>query len=76
MKYDYFNVPTQVKFWDHNGGHYIGGIAYRDEIICGCCGGIFNINEIYQFASSELDNNPIILTHRWKSIDYEICGED
>ena len=29
MKYTYFEVPTQVKFWDHNDGHYIGGIAYR-----------------------------------------------
>lgn len=35
MKYDYFEVPTQVKFWDYFDEHYLGGIAYRDEIICG-----------------------------------------
>lgn len=34
-KYDYFEVPTQVKFWNYEGGYYLGGIAYRDEIICG-----------------------------------------
>ena len=39
-KYDYFEVPTQVKFWD---AHYIGGIAYRNKIICGCCGHILDI---------------------------------
>ena len=50
MKYNYFEVPTQVKFWDVDGDHYIGGIAYRDKIICGCCGGIFDISEIYESA--------------------------
>lgn len=35
-KYDYFEVPTQVQFWDYKNGYYNGGIAYRDEIICGC----------------------------------------
>lgn len=51
MKYNYFEVPTQVKFWD---GRYIGGIAYRDEIICGCCGGIFRISDIYEVARIRL----------------------
>lgn len=33
MKYNYFEVPTQVKFWDYTNGRYHGGIAYRNEII-------------------------------------------
>lgn len=44
MKYDYFDVPTQVQFWDYKKRRYNGGIAYRDEIICGCCGDVFNIS--------------------------------
>lgn len=75
MKYTYFEVPTQVKFFDYDGRHYVGGIAYRDEIICGCCGGIFNISDIYYFAPEELDNEPIIPINKWNPIDYEICGE-
>jgi hypothetical protein len=31
----FFETPTQVKFWDADGGHYTAGIAYKDEIICG-----------------------------------------
>ena len=56
MKYSYFEVPTQVKFWDDHSGHYIGGIAYRDEIICGCCGTVFRISEIYEVAPDGLKN--------------------
>lgn len=44
-----FDCPTQVVFTFHNGECYerCAGIAYHDEIICGCCGGIFdNFNEI------------------------------
>ena len=34
-KYDYFEVPTQVQFWDYTYRRYHGGIAYKNEIICG-----------------------------------------
>lgn len=71
MKYNYFEIPTQVKFWD---GRYIGGIAYRDEIICGCCGGIFGISDIYKVAPDTLDNDPIVVVDGWKAINYDICG--
>lgn len=75
-KYDYFEVPTQVKFWDYEGGHYLGGIAYRDEIICGCCGGIFDISEIYKLAPDTLLGGPIVRLNGWKTIKYDICGDD
>lgn len=47
----YFETPVQVIFrmdeetMIENGVHWFTGIAYRDEIICGCCGGIFNTDE-------------------------------
>lgn len=74
MKYDYFNVPTQVKFWD--GRYYIGGIAYRNEIICGCCGGIFRISDIYEVAPDTLEEDPIVVVDGWKGISDKICGKD
>lgn len=75
MKYNHFEVPTQVKFWDVDGGHYYGGIAYRDEIICGCCGGIFDISEIYEVAPNTLED-PIVV-YDWVDISSKILvGDD
>lgn len=76
MKYNYFEVPTQVKFWDYTNGRYHGGIAYRDEIICGCCGGIFKISDVYEVAPDTLDNDPIVVYKGWVGLSSEICGDD
>lgn len=47
MATKYFDRPTQVLFRDPNTDEgFIGGIAYRDEIICGCCGGLFELDEV------------------------------
>ena len=73
-KYNYFAVPTQVKFWDALIEDYIGGIAYRDEIICGCCGSVFKISEIYESAQDTLDNDPIVVVKGWKGLSDKICG--
>lgn len=62
MKYNYFEVPTQVKFWD--------------EITHGCCGGIFSIGDIYEVAPDALDDDPIIVVDGWRPINYNICGKD
>ena len=75
MKYNYFEVPTQVKFWDDCGERYFGGIAYRDEIICGCCGGIFDISEIYESAPNTLGEDPIVIPDRWVDFSHEICED-
>lgn len=56
----YYEEPTMVKFLDPNYTNIdgepfidiekeedipeIGGIAYHDVIICGCCGGTFEID--------------------------------
>lgn len=53
----YFEVPTQVLFRQdeetmrENGARWFAGIAYHDEIICGCCGGIVEIEEVEQIQS-------------------------
>ena len=65
-KYDYFGVPTQVKFWDYMGEHYLGGIAYRD--------GIIGISDIYEFAPDTLEEDPIVVYDNWVDLSSEICG--
>lgn len=32
----YYEIPTQILFYED--GEWLGGIAYKDEIICGECG--------------------------------------
>lgn len=68
----YFETPTQVAFWDEN--QYVGGIAYKDEIICGCCGGTVKIDEIVEFAPSDV--KPIIDYHDWIPFDDEILADE
>lgn len=44
----YYDVPTQVKFWVDEEGTGVRthtGIAYYNQIICACCGGIFFLND-------------------------------
>ena len=51
-QFGYFYEPIQVRFfcptdeepkWEY-------GIAFRDEIICGCCGGVFSLEDVYYDA--------------------------
>lgn len=42
----YFEVPTQVEWFDKDNEYWIGGIAYKNEIICGCCGSVIKLEEI------------------------------
>lgn len=69
-----FKSPTQVAFWDVDGDHYIGGIAYGTEIICGCCGGIVEIAEVYEFAPEGV--RPIIVYEDWESFDDFIIADN
>ena len=72
---NYYNEPTQVKFWDTCGDRYLGGIAYQDKIICGCCGGAAYISEIYESAPDTLED-PIVPYDDWVDISSEIRGDD
>lgn len=74
-KYNYFLIPTKVKFWNYINGRYHGGIAYRNEIICGCCGDIFNISEVYKLAPDTLIEDPIIAYNDWIGISSAISEE-
>lgn len=42
-----FEKPTQLKVEDPDKpGGYLYGIGYRDEFICACCGGVFELEEL------------------------------
>lgn len=56
----FYDIPTQVMFVEpkyvkdgneDNGPAWYAGIAYRDEVICACCGGAFAIEDV--IASAE-----------------------
>jgi hypothetical protein len=68
----YFEVPTQVAYWDES--HYVGGIAYHDMIICGCCGGLMEIKEVIEFAP--VDVTPVIEYAIWNNVSSEIMDEE
>lgn len=59
----FYDVPTQVKFFSPEDNEIIAGIAYQNVVICGCCGGIF-----------ELDEVQIIEDLSWISLTDEILG--
>ena len=65
----YYERPTQVRWLDTENKRWIGGIAYRDEIICGCCGSILEFDEFKEGEVVELDK-------WWVNIEEEIRGED
>lgn len=69
----HFEAPTQVAFvdeWNDNDepdmDMVIGGIAYGNEIICGECGSIVDLEDV---AALYIFND-------WVTISEEILGDD
>ena len=73
----YYDKPTQVKFLDFDGEepYWIGGIAYYNEVICGCCGGVFKIYELYERAEEHKYKDSPIEALIWIDINEAIKGE-
>lgn len=72
----FYELPTQVKFadFDSDKPSWIGGIAFEDKIICGCCGGVFEISDIYDEADEVGFKGEPIQGLRWIDISEEIKG--
>ena len=65
----YYDRPTQVMFKDSRElKEPLGGIAYGDEIICMCCGGIVSIEEIYECGGA-------IIPLAWINLSEEVMGD-
>ena len=58
-----FETPTQVKFFNPEKQKILYGIGIDDEIICGCCGSVFEV--------SEVENIEIL---PWIDLSDAICG--
>lgn len=81
-----YDRPTQVKFLDmgvEDGVFWQGGIAYGAEIICGCCGCVFEIADIYVDWNEVKDDplyagieSPIQEYKFWVDLREEILGDD
>ena len=69
-----FERPTQVAFWEVEQERYVGGIAYGTEIICGCCGGVVEIAEVYEFAPEGV--KPIVVYENWEAFDDFIIADN
>ena len=69
----YFDIPTQVCFWDFEEQYWHAGIAWGQNVICGCCGGVFEIDEVWEFAPAEV-GNPIREFNYWVDLSDEIAG--
>ena len=74
MENRYFDRPKQVMFFEAENQEWVVGIAYKDEIICACCGGIFNIDEGYELADDLGIERAIYPYDNWCSISEEIYG--
>ena len=53
-----FENPTALIYWNAEKELYFGGIGHKEEIICGCCGDVHKIKDIY--ANAPYDIDPII----------------
>ena len=61
-----FEEPTQVAFIDPEDGKQLAGIGYKNEVICGCCGGRYAVKELAKDGIKILS---------WINIVNEIIGE-
>lgn len=67
----WYNVPTQVAWFDD--GAYAAGIAYGDEIICACCGGVTSIEEIIEYTPEGVV--PIVEYKNWIDFKEDVIGD-
>lgn len=74
MRRKYFENPTQVAYWDDDTGRYIGGIGFGHEVICGRCGTVISIDDIYDSAPEDVV--PIIIYNYWVWIDDFIIDDN
>ena len=74
MNKPYFETPKQVMFHDIDNPHsWLVGIAYKDEIICADCGGIYEITEVCELSEGYVDQ-AIYPYEKWVSLADEIYG--
>lgn len=66
-------IPRQVMFWD--GENHCAGIMVGKLLVCGCCGGTFNLDEVIEMARED-DQVPVRVFDTWVDISDEIRGDE
>lgn len=66
-------IPRQVMFWD--GDDYCAGFMIGKLLICGCCGGTFDLDEVVDNAHED-GQVPVKLFETWVDISDEIKGSE
>ena len=66
-------IPRQVMFWD--GENYCAGIMVGKLLVCGCCGGTFDLDEVIGMAKVG-GQVPVRVFDTWVDISDEIMGDD
>ena len=64
-------IPCQVRFWD--GENYCTGIMVGKLLICGCCDGTFDLDEVIEMAKAD-DKVAVSVFEYWIDIDDAING--
>lgn len=81
----FFDTPTQVAFYDCDADEYVGGIAFEDKIICGCCGAVIDIQDLIDTEEAALENDwdiphydpevgALHIYDEWEDISHFITG--
>jgi hypothetical protein len=66
-------IPCQVMFWD--GENHCAGIMVGKLLVCGCCGGTFNLDEVVEMARED-GQVPVRVFDTWVDISDEIMGDE
>jgi len=66
-------IPCQVMFWD--GENYCAGFMIGKLLVCGCCGGTFNLDEVIEMARED-GQVPVRVFDTWVDISDEIMGDE
>ena len=73
----YFLKPAQVMYFDYreeDEPRVLTGIAFRQEIICGCCGGVIDIDKLVEAGKREGHNKVVFPYNTWEDISEAIDG--
>ena len=66
-------APVQVMFYD--GENMSAGILFGEQIICGCCGGVFDVYDVVTMAQDD-GVDAIKIFEVWVDISDEIKGSE
>lgn len=67
------HTPHQVMFWDGEG--YCAGFMVGKLLICGCCGGTFDLDDVIDMARKS-HQIPVKKFQVWVDISDEIRGDE